>query len=81
VTARRGTAPCGHPGTYVTNTFITCDLRCDMSDGVPEHVDPERTNQLCAHCGSHRVQVYPGMAHDDGRELFHCHNCLKAFLS
>lgn len=81
MTARRGTAPCGHPGTYVTNTFITCDQRCGMSDGVPEYVDPERTKRLCSHCGSDRVQVYPGMAHEDGRELFHCNSCLKAFLS
>lgn len=41
--ARKGVAPCGHPGTHVTVNFVTCDRGCDA---VPQHVDPERTEPI-----------------------------------
>jgi hypothetical protein len=40
---KTGIAPCGHPGTYVTNTFITCNQRCEFGPAhaarEPGHVD------------------------------------------
>jgi len=38
VTAKKGIAPCGHPGTYVTAKFITCDQRCEFKK--PKEVRP-----------------------------------------
>lgn len=36
-------APCGHPGTHVTNTFITCNYRCGFGDTrVPILSNPRR---------------------------------------
>lgn len=72
--ARKAKAPCGHPGTHVTNTFISCDLRCGFSDGVPEPVDEETTQPLCIHCGSADLAPYPGMKYE-GKQLYHCNNC------
>jgi hypothetical protein len=80
--ARRGTAPCGHPGTYVLPNFITCDQRCGMASGeVPKHVDPERTLPFCPHCGAGETQIYQGMSLDPEVELWHCRRCMKAFLA
>jgi hypothetical protein len=30
VSGKKGIAPCGHPGTYVFNQFVACDLRCEF---------------------------------------------------
>ncbi len=79
-------APCGHPGTYVTANFISCDLRCEFkeqnkkSDGVPKPIDPEKTQPLCQHCGSDNLEEYRGMVDDDGKQLYHCHDCEFASL-
>lgn len=41
--SKPGIAPCGHPGTYVTNTFITCNFRCGFGDTrVPILANPRR---------------------------------------
>lgn len=83
MTAKTGRAPCGHPGTYVTNTFITCDFRCEFeeSDGVPIHVDPERTLPLCKFCGSDAVAQYGGFVTPEGLQVWHCHNCEQGFAA
>mgnify|MGYP001614271281 FL=1 len=55
----KGKAPCSHVGTYVTNTFISCDLRCEFAGyvtpnapvrlGYPSH-DLDCTCQKCEVC-------------------------------
>lgn len=79
----KGTAPCGHPGTYVTVNFITCDYRCEFTDAEDTPVltfdDRGKTQPLCAHCGSDDLEEYPNMTLD-GRQLYHCHNCEQASL-
>lgn len=55
--AKRGTAPCGHPGLHVTARYVTCSYGCDSS-AVPEHIDPERTPlmiRFCPHCRSENI--------------------------
>ena len=32
---KKGIAPCGHPGTYITTNLVTCDWRCEFDD-VPD---------------------------------------------
>lgn len=55
---KKGTAPCGHPGTHVVGTYVQCDVGCDRvagegdeSDGVPGHADPECTQPICPYLG------------------------------
>lgn len=83
MTAKRGIAPCGHPGTYVTNTYVSCDFRCEFeeSDGVPVHVDPERTQPLCPFCNSDDVEPYRGFLTPDDKLVWHCHNCEQGFAA
>ncbi len=89
---KRGVAPCGHDGEHVIGTYVRCLEGCDdvlelelddveSSDGVPSAVDPERTKPLCAHCQSADVASYPGMYDQDGKQLWHCHDCGKGFMS
>lgn len=86
---KRGIAPCGHPGTYVTNTFVTCDIRCefgdatpdDESDGVTWYIDPETTKPLCPYCWSDDVEPYNGMFSGSGKVVYHCHGCQQGFES
>lgn len=40
--SKRGTAPCGHPGTYVTANFITCDYRCEFDSPKAVTANPRR---------------------------------------
>ncbi len=83
MTARRGTAQCGHPGTYVTNTYITCDQRCEMgdpeeSDGIVDlDLDDVITQPLCSHCGSDDLDIYPGFCLS-GKNLWHCRTCQRS---
>jgi hypothetical protein len=61
--ARGGTAPCGHPGTYITNTFIACNLRCEFEDAIPVEVDAESTPKIvrpdtCPNCGSDDIEPF-----------------------
>ena len=79
--ARVGTAPCGHPGTFVTPTFVTCDLRCGFpsdDDGAPEPIQDqdERTRPLCKACGSGDTEPF---ATDAFLDCFHCRPCGKVF--
>jgi hypothetical protein len=88
---RRGVAPCGHVGEAVIGHYYQC-AQCDApSDGVPEldleddvdfsDFDPDKTQPFCAHCGSGRVRIYPGMTDGSGRQLWHCDNCMRSFMS
>lgn len=85
--AKKGQAPCGHPGTYVTPSFITCDLRCefdetDESDGVPTHVEFERTRPICPYldCDGGEIVSWPEeWNHADGRTYWLCRGCGKSF--
>lgn len=77
--SKKGTAPCGHPGTYVTPGFVSCDFRCRMvNDAVPEHIDPEKTKQLCPNCLSADVEVFDEFKLD-GSDLYFCNRCQRAF--
>jgi len=81
---KRGTAPCGHPGTHVTNNFVTCDYRCEFSDGVPEHVRPERTTPICRldGCeGGGRVIKWPDEWSRDGKDFWMCEACGGSFYA
>ena len=84
MSARKGIAPCGHPGTHVTNTMITCDLRCEFgaekSDGVPAHVDPERTQVICRFCGHDECVPWEASFNDSaGRTYWMCRKCVRSF--
>ena len=78
--ARTGTAPCGHPGTYVTATFVTCDQRCGFSsddDAIPAPIEEgERTRPLCKACGSRDTEPF---ATDAFLDCYHCLPCGKIF--
>lgn len=80
--ARKGVARCGHPGTYFSPTFITCDLRCEFAptDGVPVELAEIDTKPLCRHCGSDDLEAYNGFVDEDGKTAWHCHNCQYASL-
>ncbi len=78
LSGKKGVAPCLHPGTHVTANYVTCDLGCDSSDGVPETIVDEDTKPLCKNCGSDNVQVYPEMYYN-GKSLWHCHACYRSF--
>ena len=72
---KRGTAPCGHEGEHIVSQYVHCP-RCDVSDGVPVHIDPEKTLDLCPHCGSDDLQVYHGFTMG-GNDLWHCIDCTR----
>lgn len=65
--AKRGVAPCGHPGTHVTNNFITCDRRCEMA--------------ACVKCGSVNTIKWGPEFQRTGRTLWQCRakNCETTF--
>lgn len=72
--AKKGKAPCGHEGTYVTANFITCDRRCGMSDGTPDkELDDVVTVKIvrCPVCKSEDVDPM-GMTDVNGKSLWHC---------
>lgn len=63
---KKGTAPCGHPGTHVVGNYVQCDIGCDRS-GVPKRVEPETTEPLfvavkvCPHCRSYNTDRQVGV--------------------
>lgn len=71
MSGKSGIAPCGHPGTYVTSTFITCNERCEFQTakpvvarrGEPGHVDM----CACAPCQIRRRTEYINLIDKDGR--------------
>lgn len=77
-----GTAPCGHPGRHVTANYVTCDLGCDSSDGVPVHVRDRETQHLCSHCGSSNVEPWGPEFVISGKQMWQCHSehCGKSFV-
>lgn len=87
--AKRGTAPCGHPETFVLPNFVTCDLRCEFpyddeedSDGVPDHVDPEHTQPICPYlgCPGGRIKRWPSeYQNTDGEDYWLCDGCGRSF--
>jgi transposase-like protein len=80
VSGKAAVAPCGHPGVHVTANYVQCPVcdRVPKSDGVPAMVKDRTTRPICSHCGSDHVEIYAGMM-SDGRDLYHCHKCLRAF--
>ena len=65
---KKGTAPCGHEGTYILPSVVTCDSRCEMKDSPPalELSVPGETR--CLH--SNRLNTTFGMfCCDCGRRL------------
>jgi hypothetical protein len=82
---KRGIAPCGHPGTYITNSFVTCDQRCEFenSDGVPEHVAPERTQPICPFigCPGGGVTQWPNRRSRNGEDFWMCDACGRSFYA
>jgi hypothetical protein len=40
VSGRKGTAPCGHQGTYIIGQFVNCDVRCHENPPEPSEVKP-----------------------------------------
>jgi hypothetical protein len=43
-------APCGCPGEVVIGSYVRC---LSGHDGVPEHVEPEKTQPVCSHSGQY----------------------------
>lgn len=73
---KRGTAPCGHPGEHIVGQYVQCPI-CDVSDGVPEYVEPEVTKKLCPHCGSDDLEIFTGFT-VFGKDLWLCNGCLRS---
>lgn len=71
---RIGTAPCGHRGEAVVGQYYRCLEGCEdnvagvgaESDGVPEEIEPERTQPICPHCGGDEAMLWP----PDWRDAF-----------
>lgn len=67
----KGTAPCGHPGTYVTANFIACDRRCEFA-GPQIAVSPTRREPghvdmcACAPCQIRRRATKIELVSADG---------------
>lgn len=73
---KRQMLDCGHWGEAIISQYFACPI-CDVSDGVPEYVEPEVTKKLCPHCGSDDLKIYPGFT-VMGLDLWHCNKCQQS---
>lgn len=85
-----GVAPCNHLGEHIIGNYVRCGAGCDSSDGVPEHVDPERTPPICIYyldtpptCdGTKEVVVWgPEFRDINGNDMWTCRSCGREFMA
>lgn len=91
MSGKRGTAPCGHEGEHITTNYVRCGQGCDsagagdVSNGVPTHVEPERTVPICPFhdCFDVTAEIVKwGSEYDEnGQALWLCRGCGRSFYA
>lgn len=73
---RKGKAPCGHDGEAIIGHYYECLEGCGSA--IPTYIDPEKTKQLCIHCMSSDIAIFPDFALS-GKTIYYCHTCFRVF--
>lgn len=57
MTGKLGTAPCGHPGEYVTTNYVRCTAGCETLSRNRSATEPE-IQVMCPKCCSRDVAPF-----------------------
>lgn len=85
---KKAQAPCGHDGEHVVGNYVFCPI-CDVSDGVPVHVEPEQTKPVCPYSldpaddcfGFGEIARWPAEFDKDGKSMWLCRECGRSFYA
>ncbi len=60
MSGRAGTAPCGHPGTYIIGTYVKCMQGCDDTAKKPSTTPAVMANTIATPAGWSKVVAGQG---------------------